>query len=141
MTFRQVLTAWSMVLALMALAAGKAPAQMPQQNPILQDIRASIVRTIGVQDSSVEAEIKGNILTVLRVNSELNQVSHAARNSEASAIGSVVSKAIADKPDYKNIHTIRVQYVSRASAGSRSKIIDTVDFRKNPNGNFPMHTT
>ena len=96
---RQVLIAWSMVLALMSSCGGKSTSSDTAANPILEDIRASMVRTIGVQDDSLEAAISGNILTVLRVNSELNQFSHAARNGGASAIGSVVSKAVADKPD------------------------------------------
>jgi hypothetical protein len=137
MNFRSMLAACSIVLAL--ATAGKAVAQAPQQNGFLEDIRGSIVRTVELPDNSVEVAIQGNVLVVLRVNSELNRVSHSARNSDASAIGAVVSKAIADKSEYKNIHTIRVQYVSRA--GSRSKVIDTVDFRKNPTGNFPLHAT
>lgn len=139
MTFRSVLTACSIVLAL--AAAVKAVAQAPQQNGFLEDIRGSIVRTVELPNNSVEVAIRGNVLVVLRVNSELNRVSHSARNSDASAIGAVVSKAIADKSEYKNIHTIRVQYINRTTTGGHSKVIDTVDFRKSPTGNFPLHAT
>jgi hypothetical protein len=141
MTFRALLTAYAMVLALTPLAAGKTAAQASQQNTFFETLERSIVQTTGAQENTVETMIKGNILIVSRVNSNMNEATHAGRNNEASAIASVVSKAIADKPEYKNIHTISVQYVSRDSSGSGRKVVDVVDFRKGPSGTFQLHTT
>lgn len=141
MALREVLTAWSMVLALMPIAMGHAAAQALPPNTFLESLRTSIVQAIGAQDNSVETAIKGNILTVSRVNSTLNEATHGARNSEATAIGTVVAKALADKPEYKHIHTLRIQYVRQASPGARRKTLDTVDFRKDPSGTFQMHMT
>ena len=61
------------------------------------------------------------------------------RNNEATAIASLVSKTIADKSEFKNIITIRVQYLSRA--GTSTKLIDAVEFRKDANGVFQAHMT
>ncbi len=107
----------------------------------LQDIRASVIQAIGAESSSVEVSIKGNVFTVLRVNSTLNQTDHGTRNGEASKIGPVVSKALADRPDFKSVHTIRVMYLSRSKPNGSTKIVDTIDFRKAPGGGFVFHTT
>jgi len=107
----------------------------------LQSIRASVAQAIGAENATVEVSITGNVLTVARVNSSLNQTSHSNRDSEASRIAPIVSKTIADKPEFKNIHTIRVLYLVRSKPDGAAKAIDTVDFRKDPSGAFLFHTT
>lgn len=57
--------------------------------------------------------IAGNVFVVERINSSLNEAGHGARDAEASRIAPVVAKAIADKPEFKKIHTIRVLYATR----------------------------
>jgi sensor domain CHASE-containing protein len=117
------------------------PAEAQTRDASLQSIRASVTQAIGAEDATVEVSITGNVLTVARVNSSLNQTSHSNRDSEASRIAPIVSKAIADKPEFKNIHTIRVLYLVRSKPDGAAKAIDTVDFRKDPSGVFLFHTT
>ena len=117
------------------------PAEAQTRDALLQSIRASVTQAIGAEDATVEVSITGNVLTVARVNSSLNQTSHGNRDSEASRIAPIVSKAIADKPEFKNIHTIRVLYLVRSKPDGAAKAIDTVDFRKDPSGVFLFHTT
>lgn len=108
---------------------------------VLDELRASIGNTIGAQSDSVEIVMKGNILTILRVNSNMNQSNHAGRDNEANVIGSTVSKVIAGSPEFRSLHTIRVQYVTRSTPGAAPKVIDTIDFRKSPRGSFEFHNT
>ena len=117
------------------------PTEAQTRDASLQSIRAAVTQTIGAEDASVEVSIIGNVLTVARVNSSLNQTSHSNRDSEASRIAPIVSKAIADKLEFKTIHTIRVVYLVRSKLGGAAKAIDTVDFRKDPSGVFLFHTT
>lgn len=140
MMFKYALAACAM-LFLTALPNKTLEAQTnpSQPNAFLESIRASIVQTIGAQDNTVELLIAGNIFTVSRVNSNMNESSHGGRNNEATAIASVVSKAIGDKAELKNIITIRVQYLIRA--GTTTQVVDTVEFRKDPNGVFQLHET
>jgi hypothetical protein len=112
-----------------------------QSPDALQNIRASIIQAIGAQEATVDLKIAGGILMISRVNSTLNQANHAARDGEASQIASLVAKTILGKPEFSKIHTIRVQYVGRIKTGSHEKIIDTVDFRRDPSGVFHFHTT
>ncbi len=112
-----------------------------QSPDALQNIRTSIIQAIGPQDATVELKLAGGILTVSRINSTLNQANHAARDGEASRIASLVAGTIVDKPEFNKIHTIRVRYVGRIKTGGHEKIIDTVDFRRDPSGVFHFHTT
>jgi hypothetical protein len=87
----------------------------------LQSVRTSIVQAIGASDATVDV--------------------NSARDSEASLIATIAAKTIADKPEFKNIHTLRVLYIARLKSGRYEKIIDTIDFRKDPSGVFHFHTT
>jgi cytoskeletal protein RodZ len=112
-----------------------------QSPKALQNIRTSIIQAIGAQEPAVDLKIAGGILMISRVNSTLNQANHTARDGEASRIATLVAGTIVGKTEFNKIHTIRVQYVGRIKTGSHEKIIDTVDFRRDPNGVFHFHTT
>jgi hypothetical protein len=125
----------------MAFAQTPSSGNDRQRTAILANIKKSVIQTIGAQETAVEVMISGNILTVARVNSNLNDANHGARNNEAIAIAPVVTKAIEDNPEFKTVHTIRVQYLVRRKVGKKGKVLDTVDFRKDPNGKFQFHET
>ena len=112
-----------------------------QRIAVLENIQKSVIQKVGAQEKTVEVTIRGNILTVVRVNSNLNDSTHSARNNEAIAIVSVVTKAIEDSPKFKDVHTIRVQYLARRDSTAKGIVLDTVDFRKDPNGKFQFHET
>jgi hypothetical protein len=136
-----------MASGLCAAATTRVLAQTPPSGSDLQRIAAlenmqkSVIQTVGAQEKTVEVTIRGNILTVMRVNSNLNDSTHGARNNEAIAIASVVTKAIGDSPKFKDVHTIRVQYLARSDSTAKGKVLDTVDFRKDPSGKFQFHET
>src|SRR3974377_1130496 len=91
----------------------------------LQKVRAPIVKAIGASDATVDVKVVSNIFVVSRINTVLNQANHSARDSEASLIATIAAKTIADKPEFKNIRTIRVLYVASLKSGRYEKIIDT----------------
>lgn len=110
-------------------------------NPTLQSIRAAIIQATGVPDASLDVKVVGKIFVVSRINSPLNEVNHSSRDGEASHIATVVAKAVGDGTSYKDIHTIRVLYVAALKRGGQQKIIDSIDFRKDPSGVFHFHAT
>jgi hypothetical protein len=112
-----------------------------QTSSMLAHMRASIIRAIGAEDQTVEITMAGNILIVLRVNSNMNESTHGGRDNEATAIASVVSNAISGKSEFRDAHTIRVQYATRSAPGRDSSVVDTVDFRKDRQGVFQFHRT
>jgi hypothetical protein len=126
-------------LSSMALLAQAPPAEKAELSS-LADIRSSIIRAIGAQDQTVEVGTTVTIFTVSCVNSNMNASTHAGRDNEATAIASIVSKAISEKPELSKLIVIRVQYVARAAPGGM-EVIDAVEFRKNPSGVFEFHRT
>ncbi len=123
------------------LAQAPSVQQVQSQDALLGSIRDEIVQAIGARDATVEVTIVRNTLKVARINSSMNQTSHAARNHEAARIGPIVSRAISGKPELSRIHTIRVQYVARSKSGAYEKTIDIVEFRKDAGGAFQFHAT
>jgi len=140
MTRQRLLTAGAAALLLL-MQILQNPTKAQTRDILLQGIRASIVQAIGAEAATVEVSITGSVLTIARVNSDMNKTGHGTRDGEASRIAPVVSKAIADRPEFKNIHTIRVLYLNRSKPSDPAKVIDTVDFRKDPSGAFVFHTT
>ncbi len=105
----------------------------------LNDARSLIIRTIGAEENSVVMVTTEKAVTVERINSNMNGSSHGGRDNEAIVIGPIVSQAIADKPEFKSVVAIRVQYVHRTS--SKDRIVDTIEFRRDAGGNFQFHQT
>jgi len=107
----------------------------------MEATRSRRLRPIFDFRSAVEIGQTGSVITVLRINSGLNKGTHAGRDNEASTIAPIIADAVTGKPEFKDLTTIRVQYVTRSAPGGTSKIIDTVDFRKTPGGTFEFHRT
>jgi hypothetical protein len=132
---------------LVALSAGsnstslnaQSSAVTPRQATILESIQASVIRAIGAEEGTVEMATTPNIVSVMRINSNMNGSTHEGRNSEAREIASKVVTEIKDKPDFKEISTIRVDYSERSSSTDESKVIDSVEFRRRPDGTFEFH--
>ena len=106
----------------------------------LQGIQSSVIRAIAAQENTVEVTASGSVLTVSRVNSNMNGSTHAGRNNEAAAIAEIVAKAIGSDAGFAGVTTVRVQYVTRDAGGAEAKIVGTVDFRRNSLGVFEIHT-
>ena len=135
-----VLVSLIFALALPTVTLAQTSPAQAQQSPLFAEIQAKIVRTIGAAPLTVEMQT-GSIITVLRINSNMNEATHSGRDNEASAIAPIVADAVAGKSEFKNLTTIRVQYVIQSAPGTTSKVVDTVDFRKSPSGTFEFHKT
>jgi hypothetical protein len=130
----------ALISAAVAVAHGHAqPPEAPQQT-LLTGIKESITRTIGVESSTVEIHVTSRIFTVRLVNSKFNEGTAAGRENEAAAIEPIVSKEIARMPQFKGILTIYVQYVRRGTA-DRTRVVDSIEFRKDASGAFRHHIT
>ena len=111
------------------------------QPTALDQARSLIIKTIGAEKGAVAIVTTEIAITVERINSNLNGSSHGARNNEAAVIGPILAQAIGDKPEFKGVIVIRVQYLRRSSRGSSDKIVDTIEFRKDAAGKFQFHET
>jgi hypothetical protein len=112
-----------------------------QSDASAETIRRSIIKSIGAQENTVAVRTKGDIFMVARTNSNMNESNHEGRNNEASAIASIVAKAIGQGLEYKNIHSIRVDYIVQREPSTAVKVIDSIEFRKNHEGVFEIHVS
>jgi hypothetical protein len=110
-----------------------------QQTTISKNIQTSVIRSIGAQENTVEIATSPKIFTVTRVNSNMNTATHEGRNSEAKEIASNVAAGILDQLEFKEVITIRVEYLARSALADESKTVDSVEFRKGPDGVFDFH--
>ncbi len=115
--------------------------QVGMQNGQLSEMKTAIIRTIGAQEPTVQLAMAGSVLTVTRVNSNLNESTHAGRDNEARAILGAISNLITGKPEFKSLTTIRVEYVFRSVVGVVNRVIDAIEFREDANGLFQFHRT
>jgi hypothetical protein len=132
------------LLALISLVVvGTAIAQTAPtpRSAVLDGMQSAVIKSISAQDKTVEIVMTDAVLTVLRVNSNQNALSHAGRNNEATAIAVIASKAMNEDATAAGVHTIRVQYLTRDSAHPEGTVIDTIEFRKNAKGAFEIHVT
>ena len=135
--------AYSLFSALLLIAhATVAPAQTTPsaaRGDTLGNIQAAVNKAIGAQVKTVEVTKSGDVLVVSRVNSNMNAATHEGRNNEAKKIASIVARSIGDKSTFKTVSTIRVDYMIRATASPTGKVVDSVEFRKGPDGVFDFH--
>jgi len=122
-------------------AASAEATNSPGRADKLGNIQVAVNKAIGAQAKTVEVTTSGDVLLVARLNSNMNASTHEGRNNEAKAIASIVASSIGDKPEYRTVSTIRVDYVIRATAPSKGKVVDSVEFRKGPDGVFNFHQT
>jgi hypothetical protein len=124
-----------------ALGAGLPQLHAQPPNPALDELRTAIGRGVGAEPNTLAVKLISNVLIVQRINSKMNSGSHDLRDNEATAIASITSKAIAGKPEFKKLVALRVEYVSRPAVRGKASIIDTIEFREDPNGGFIYHKT
>jgi hypothetical protein len=96
---------------------------------------------IGADADKVELNTTPSVFRVVLVNGKMTDASPAGRENEASAISSIVSRAIATILGFKRVAAIRVEYVIRSSEKGNPKIVDMIEFRKGTSGQFRHHVT
>lgn len=56
-------------------------------------------------------------------------------------IAALAAKEIGSEPKFAKVSTIRVEYSAHSAPGKKSKLVDSVEFRKGPDGVFDFHQT
>src|SRR5215472_12584561 len=95
----------------------------------------------GAEAATVELHATSSVFRAMLVNGKMNDAPTAGRENEASAIRSIVSQAIAGKPEFKRIAVIRVEYLVRSHQNAKPKVVDLIEFRKDASGRFRHHVT
>lgn len=112
-----------------------------QQMRSLPEIQKSVVVTTGYEASAIELTTTVHQLVVTIINSKLVSAQSAARESEASSIVSGITKAVASKPEFRTVSSIRIDYVSRKAKDDQSHLDDSIEFRRGMDGTFQHHVS
>jgi hypothetical protein len=130
-------------MALMALSRSLSWSATPAelQTAKLPAIKGAVLSATRYPDNAVDLTLKENQFWVTVVNSDLNAAPPHQRELQASQIVAVITKAIRHDPAFAKTLGIHIDYVARSTQGGHADIVDSIDFRKGPAGNFMHHTT
>ena len=112
-----------------------------QPDTSVNEVKQAILTATGYDPAAVELTATNVQFVVTVVNSKLVLGPAFKRDSEASRITAAIADVIAGMPEFRGIQAIHIDYVSRKPDGSAGRIIDGIDFRKDPQGNFRHHIT
>lgn len=107
----------------------------------LESLRGLVVRSIGATDDTVKFSRDNGVLTLARVNSTMAKATHEGLANEASAIAKALSDEIDGHAEFADLVSIQVRYLTRHPDGSASSPVDSIEFRKVPDGHFDLHLT
>ena len=125
-------------LFLFAMGAGALDAQPATTQEL---IRGQLTQALGARAGTLEVSTTTTLLTILRINTALNNSTHSHRNQEAERIARTVSESLKGLPNASKILAINVEYVKRDKSGGRDHLVDRIELRKNPDGTFTVHIT
>jgi hypothetical protein len=132
--------AFSALLALQALTvAGVSAADPRNMAASLPALKMVVLKTTGYDTASVELTAGTYMLTVTVINSRL--ANSPSRDMEAHKIAEALALAMAAKPEFKSIQALHVDYVAGGADRDDWRVVDGIDFWKDPQGNFKLHTT
>ncbi len=121
---------------------GPALSQLTEQQKLsFPDIQRAIVAMTGYENSAIEVSTTGHQLVVTLVNGKLGDAQSSARESEAAAIVSTVTNAIASKNEFMTVSSIRIDYIRRQTRDSHSHLEDSIEFRRGKDGTFRRHVS
>ena len=113
--------------------------QVQLQTQSIQMLQEAAAKAAASAPSGVELRSTAHKITIIVINSSLNDGNAMGRSDEASRVVAAVEKAIASKKEFGQVMMMHVDYVQRQSG--KSNIIQGLDFTKTPGGSFVPHKT
>jgi len=107
----------------------------------LSAVKEKVAGVASPTASAVTIVWNANQFSVTIENSELNNSTHSARNSEATTIADTIVATIANMPEFAGLVGVHIDYVSRESGDGKLSVVDSIDFRKDSTGLMKLHTT
>jgi hypothetical protein len=127
------------VTAAITVSSVHAQSSRRPEGVTLVSIKDAIAKAIGAAGGTIELSAASRIFAVKVVNGKFVDATTAGRENEARAIEAIVANAIAGKSEFNGIVVIVVQYLKRRNGSSR--VIDSIEFRKDSTGAFRHHVT
>jgi hypothetical protein len=107
----------------------------------VETLKTAVLEATAYEASAVKLTASKIRLIVTIVNSMLNDATGTQRDEEATLIVSTITRYMADKPEFKGIQAMHIDYVRQKPGTTQTDVIDGIDFRKGMNGIFQKHIT
>ena len=107
----------------------------------LDQVRESVRASRGPAGGDVVMSLAGAQFPVSIINRPLNDGDHSARNVEATRIANAIAISTTGKPQVAAATGIHINFVARPADGGKERLVDAIDFRKDPSGHFTLHVT
>lgn len=120
-----------------SLANSAAESASPSLNAVKEKVAAAASPTASAINLSW---VKSQFFVSIE-NSALNGSTHSARNSEAVTIANTIVAAAANMSEFAGLLGIHVEYVAREVGANKTRMIDSIDFRRDSSGRMSLHTT
>jgi hypothetical protein len=114
-------------------------AQVQRQTASIRMLRETATKAATSAPAVVELRATAHKITIVVVDSKLNDGDTVGRSDEASRIVAAIERAIASKKEFGQVMMMHVDYVQRQAG--HSDIVQSLDFTKAPSGSFVPHTT
>jgi hypothetical protein len=131
-------------LAAVFIVAGETPATIAQEPaqqlsgaPAQAQLRDEIARMTSLSPREIEVHVTLVMIRIVLVNTGYNDDPPPAREYLASTISALINKNAEKDARFKPILVLHVEFVKRGLGFT--KFVDTVEFRKQPDGAFARH--
>jgi hypothetical protein len=126
---------------ILAAAPALRAAPVESEQGELPAIKSAILKATGYADATVTLATRDNQFWVTIENSPLNDGTARQRQAQAARIVGAIANKVRGDTTFAGILGIHIDYVGRTNDGAHSDILDSIDFRKGPDGSFAHHTT
>jgi hypothetical protein len=123
-----------------APALPAAPAESEGQAG-LPSVKGAILKSTGYAEATVTLALRDKQFWVTIENSPLNDGTTRQREAQAARIAGAIADKVKGDTAFAGIFGIHIDYAARSKDGSHSDVLDSIDFRKRPDGTFMHHTT
>ena len=124
-----------------APALHAAATESERQSGAIPAIKSAILKTTGYADATVTLALKANQFWVTIENSPLNDGTARQREAQAARIAGAIADKVKGDAAFAGILGIHIDYAALSRDGPHSEILDSIDFRKGPDGAFTHHIT
>ncbi|MEQ1593730.1 MAG: hypothetical protein ABL985_01385 [Casimicrobium sp.] len=98
---------------------------------------AAVLKATGYESRSVHVSVGRYQIVVSLVNSALS--TPMSRQTEAVKIAVALGEVLVAKPEFKSVQAFHIDYVAETSNHADTHLVDAIDFRRDPSGNFVFH--
>jgi hypothetical protein len=103
----------------------------------LPDVKAAILHATAYAANAVNLRGRESQLTVTLTNSIAG--SRQEHDKDATSVVAAIAKSIEGNAAFRPLQAIHIDYVMLSEAHSDTQLVDAIDFRRDPVGNFAPH--